>query len=76
MTLPSGWAEVRFKTAMPFTTDKIFVDTKVLIYAYDANAGSRQERAAGLLKQLWETRAGRVSTQVLQESYVNVTQKD
>ena len=45
---------MRFKTAMPFTTDKIFVDTNVLIYAYDVDAGSEQERAAGLVKELWE----------------------
>ena len=35
----------------------------------------RQQRASELLKKLWEDGAGRLSTQVLQEFYVNVTQK-
>ena len=56
-------------------TGKTFVDTNVLIYAHDLDAGSRRRRAAERLTELWETRAGRLSTQVLQEFYVNVTQK-
>ena len=56
-------------------TGKTFVDTNVLIYAHDLDAGSRRRRAAERLTELWNTRAGRLSTQVLQEFYVNVTQK-
>ncbi len=56
-------------------TGAAFVDSNILIYAHDADAGFRQERAAALLRDLWETRRGRLSTQVLQEFYVNVTQK-
>lgn len=52
-----------------------FVDTNVLIYAHDASAGVKHERAVALLKALWETRTGCLSTQVLQEFYVNVTRK-
>jgi predicted nucleic acid-binding protein len=55
--------------------DKIFVDSNILIYAHDLDAGARRQRAAGCLADLWDTRAGRLSTQVLQEFYVNVTQK-
>jgi len=55
--------------------DKVFVDSNILIYAHDLDAGVRQQRAADCLKQLWEARNGRLSTQVLQEFYVNVTQK-
>ena len=56
-------------------TGKVFVDSNVLIYAHDANAGVKQERAAERLRELWENGLGRLSTQVLQEFYVNVTQK-
>ena len=55
--------------------DKTFVDSNVLIYAHDFDAGLRQQRAAKRLTELWDARAGRLSTQVLQEFYVNVTQK-
>jgi len=54
---------------------KSFVDTNVLIYAYDLDAGARHERAKAVLKDLWKSEQGVVSTQVLQESYVNVTRK-
>jgi predicted nucleic acid-binding protein len=56
-------------------TGRTFVDSNILIYAHDLDAGPKQQRAAGLLRELWETHAGRLSTQVLQEFYVNVTQK-
>ena len=52
-----------------------FVDTNVLIYAHDQSAGSKHERASELLHTLWEKRMGCLSVQVLQEFYVNVTQK-
>ena len=55
--------------------DKVFVDSNILIYAHDLDAGPRQQRAADRLRGLWDTRAGRLSTQVLQEFYVNVTRK-
>jgi predicted nucleic acid-binding protein len=54
---------------------KVFVDSNILIYAHDVDAGSKQERAATWLRHLWELRTGRLSTQVLQEFYVNVTLK-
>ena len=56
-------------------TGKVFVDSNVLIYAHDKDAGSKQARAAQRLGELWETGLGRLSTQVLQEFYVNVTAK-
>lgn len=52
-----------------------FVDTNVLVYAYDADAGQRHETARELLANLWTTRTGVLSTQVLQEFYVTVTRK-
>jgi len=55
--------------------ERSFLDTNVLVYAYDTDAGPRHERARSLVAELWETRAGSVSTQVLQEFYVTVTRK-
>src|SRR4051812_18891854 len=54
---------------------KTFVDTNVLIYAHDADAGRKQATAREILRDLWARRAGVLSTQVLQEFYVNVTRK-
>jgi predicted nucleic acid-binding protein len=52
-----------------------FIDTNILIYAYDVDAGVKHRVAAALLKQLWEEETGVLSTQVIQEFYVNVTRK-
>jgi len=54
---------------------KTFVDANVLIYAHDIDAGSKHEIAKSLMRELWSERAGLLSTQVLQEFYVNVTRK-
>ena len=54
---------------------KAFVDTNVLVYAYDRGAGQRHDRALGLLERLWMEGSGVLSTQVLQEFYVNVRRK-
>lgn len=52
-----------------------FVDSNVLIYAHDLDAGVKRERAAAKLRELWNSGNGRLSVQVLQEFYVNATQK-
>jgi predicted nucleic acid-binding protein len=52
-----------------------FVDTNVLIYAHDLSAGPKYIQAKSLIRRLWEDRIGCLSIQVLQEFYVNVTQK-
>ena len=52
-----------------------FIDTNVLIYAHDADAGDKRRRASEILRELWETRRGALSVQVLKEFYVNVTRK-
>ena len=54
---------------------KTFVDTNVLIYAHDVDARAKHEIARDILRELWRERAGALSTQVLQEFYVNVTRK-
>lgn len=52
-----------------------FVDSNVLIYAHDRDAGQRRELARELLSRLWSERAGVLSVQVLQEFFVTVTRK-
>lgn len=52
-----------------------FVDTNVLLYAYDVSAGERHDRARALVGQLGRTRTGALSVQVLQEFYVNAVRK-
>lgn len=54
---------------------KTFVDTNILIYAYDLDSGAKHTVAADRLRLLWRDGAGVLSTQVLQEFYVNVTGK-
>ena len=54
---------------------KTFVDTNILIYAHDKDAGNKHTIALELIKDLWEKRTGIMSTQVLQEFYINVTKK-
>ena len=52
-----------------------FVDANVLVYAFDASAGRKQQAAAKLLERLWESGGGCLSVQVLQEFFVTVTKK-
>lgn len=55
--------------------DKMFVDTNVLVYAHDLDAGDKHEIAIGVVSDLWESGNGVISTQVLQELYVTLTKK-
>ena len=52
-----------------------FVDAGVFLYACDASAGQRHERAAELVGDLGARRRGAISVQVLQEFNVNATRK-
>lgn len=52
-----------------------FVDTNLLVYAYDLSAGEKHQIAQALLDQLWEKQLGCISIQVLQEFYHTVTRK-
>lgn len=56
-------------------SDKTFVDTNILIYAHDADAGSKHDIAKAVLSGLWGDRNGVLSPQVLQEFYVNARKK-
>ncbi len=56
-------------------SDKAFIDTNILVYAHDAAAGVKHERARALVESLWEDRSGVLSTQVLQELCINLRRK-
>lgn len=55
--------------------DSVFVDTNILIYAYDLDAGAKHNVASEIVRNLWLSRRGVISTQILQEFYVTVTKK-
>jgi predicted nucleic acid-binding protein len=52
-----------------------FVDTNILVYAYDRSAGHKHTIAAQLVEDCWENSTGSISIQVLQELFVTVTRK-
>ena len=56
-------------------TDKVFVDTNVLVYSRDASEPRKQKQAMAWMAKLWEAQTGRLSFQVLQEFYATVTEK-
>lgn len=55
--------------------DKIFLDTNIIIYAYDISAGKKHEIARKIILESWDSKLGLISTQVLQELFVSVTRK-
>ena len=52
-----------------------FVDTNVLVYAFDKSDSPKQRVAQQLINQLMDEDRLRVSTQVLQELFVTLTRK-
>jgi predicted nucleic acid-binding protein len=52
-----------------------FLDTNILIYAYDSQADTKAERSQQLLEELWLSKLGCISIQVLQEFYAGATGK-
>jgi predicted nucleic acid-binding protein len=56
-------------------TERVFVDTNVLVYGRDASEPTKQKQAMAWLARLWSEKTGRLSFQVLNEFYVTVTNK-
>ena len=52
-----------------------FIDTNILVYAFDRSVGEKNTISAQLVKDCWENETGLISIQVLQEFVVNVTRK-
>ena len=56
--------------------NRVFVDTNVLVYAHDVDAGEKHTVAKRKLAELWmRALPPSVSVQVLQELYVNLVRK-
>jgi predicted nucleic acid-binding protein len=56
-------------------TARVFVDTNVLVYRFDASDPVRQTRADTWYRFLWRSRSARLSFQVLSELYSTLTRK-
>jgi len=56
-------------------TAPVFVDTNVFLYAVDRADAHKHRVAREWRAELWKRRLGRTGFQVLQEFFVNVTQK-
>lgn len=55
--------------------DRIFVDTNILVYAYDRSEPSKRRKAIDVLDRLALSDKGVISTQVLSEFFVAVTRR-
>ncbi|MGA9544807.1 MAG: PIN domain-containing protein [Candidatus Sulfotelmatobacter sp.] len=56
-------------------TAPVFVDSNVFLYALDEANPKKQQAARNWRAELWKSRRGRVSFQVLGEFYVNAVRK-
>ena len=57
-------------------TAPVFVDTNVLLYAVDTTEAEKHRAASAWRTELWKSRRGRLSYQVLQEFYVQAVRKN
>lgn len=56
---------------------ELFIDTNILVYAHDLDAGEKHARAKKLIEEEWKKPAWPVvSVQVLQELFVNLIGKE
>jgi predicted nucleic acid-binding protein len=55
--------------------ERFFVDTNVVLYSFDPSVPAKQGMAYGWVAALWESGAGRISWQVLNEFYFNAVRK-
>ena len=60
---------------MPVERSLQFIDSNILVYAYDLSAGDKHRAAKELIERMWIDHSGCLSVQVLQEFYVSVTRK-
>lgn len=56
-------------------SDKVFLDTNILVYAYDNRDQPKQRRAQSIIKDALRNRTAVISAQVLGEFVVVVTRK-
>lgn len=53
----------------------VFIDTNVLLYAFDDIEPAKRDRSRMWLEACWQRRCGRLSTQVLNEFYANARRR-
>lgn len=56
-------------------TDKVFIDTNILVYSMDTHEKSKRNACRSVLRKIQRDYIGVISTQVMQEFYVTVTKK-
>jgi predicted nucleic acid-binding protein len=56
-------------------SDRVFLDTNILVYAQDAAVPEKQSKSREIISQLAESGDGVISTQVMQEFFVAATRK-
>ena len=56
-------------------SDKVFVDTNLLVYAYDRSEPKKQRQASRILDRLALAGMGVIDTQIMAEFFVAVTRK-
>ncbi len=66
---------VKNGSAVASMTDKIFIDTNILIYSLDKHDPQKMEKARTILEEVREKHIGVMSTQVMQEFYVAAAKK-
>jgi predicted nucleic acid-binding protein len=69
------WASRRPIPATNSVNDRFFVDTNILVYAYDDSAGAKRAIALSLLKEVLQSGAAIIGTQVLQELVICLRRK-
>ena len=55
--------------------DYFFVDTNIIVYCFDDAAPQKKVKAISIMDELWDSRKGVLSLQVLKEFFVTVTLK-
>jgi predicted nucleic acid-binding protein len=75
MTLLDPSATDSFSVAPSLVDAPVFVDSNVLLYAVDEADLNKQQAARNWRAELWKSRRGRISFQVLGEFYVNAVRK-
>ena len=71
----SPWESFQSSIGTRCMSDRVFIDTNILVYAHDAKEARKQAISKEILRNLTYTGAGVVSMQVLQEFYNTVTRK-
>src|SRR4030095_14942192 len=61
--------------SMSAESPREFVDSNILVYAFDPSADDKQKAAQVVVARLWVSGTGCLSVQVLQEFFINVTKK-